>query len=108
MMKVFHLMFSRRVSKIRHTGVTEHTEGNRSNLNNTKNRHPVPTRPDGLHSGSNPGSVDPGGVEPRHRQLSDSNNELEEKDKGTGTICRPCRSKREQDRNHDETEAKVC
>lgn len=65
MIKVFHQMFSKGVSKMWYTCVAELTEGNGGNLNNGKNCHPVPTRGDGLHSGSDPGSIDLGGIKPR-------------------------------------------
>lgn len=97
MIKVFHPMFSAGVSEIYHQYVVERTKGNRRDFYDGKNRHPVPTGGDGLHSGSNPGSVDLGGIEPKHRQPSDPNNELKEKGKGGGPICRACRSEREQD-----------
>ncbi len=82
-----------------------HTERNRRDLDDCKNSHPVPSRRNGLHACSGARRADLTRIEPRHREPSDTVEDLEDENERRRAVRGIRTTSREQDGNHHEAEA---
>lgn len=83
------------------------TKRYRGNLDNSKDRHPIPSRRDGLHLGPCPRRGQLGGVEPRHRKPSHAIKQLEDEDEGRCSVRRALGADRQQYGDHHKAETET-